>query len=192
MSRFDSGVIGSYILSMSQFINQVRNFFAILFYGCLMIAAVPAFGVDTNSPMDLATKLTPTMADFGARVDIRAGYGFNIGSGDAMQVAATDVSLSPAMGFGLVVSHDSTGICAGGLTIGIHGSFDLPVLGKIDAFAGDGIAYDFHYNSPANYLFTGFEKPFTIKRFRFSPGVSLANTSTRAGTVIIGGFSCKF
>ena len=35
MSRFDSGVIGSYILSMSQFINQVRNFFAILFYGCL-------------------------------------------------------------------------------------------------------------------------------------------------------------
>ena len=166
-------------------------------------AALPAGDITTNTIAPLAgwpkisglldaTNLTPTRAGLAARADLRAGYGINLSSHDGVAVLAADFSLAPALAFGLVVSRDSTGLCAGGLTLGINGSFDAPLIGTVDAFAGDGVAYDFHFHCAANYLFTGLERPFALGHCTLAPGISLANTSTRAGTDIFLGASLRF
>jgi len=166
-----------------------------------LIAAFAICGWQTNAQTNLTsfpawssalTNYTPSKASFAARVDARAGYGINLTSHDPIAAAALSVSLAPSLAFGGVISHDSTGWCAGGLTIGINGSVQAPYIGTVDMFAGDGVAYDFHTHGAANYLFIGAERPFLIGSFRIAPGISLANTSTRAGTDLFFGISCRF
>ena len=159
----------------------------------MLASAVRAQNTNSFPPFSTAlTNYIPTTANFATRIDIRAGYGVNLTSHDPIAAAAVSVSLSPSLALGGVVSRDSTGWCAGGVTLGINGSAHLPLIGRIDMFAGDGVAYDFKYHCAANYLFVGVERPFFYKKFRIAPGVSLANTSTRAGTNLLLGLGIGF
>lgn len=162
----------------------------------VLVISIAANAQNTNSspPFKETTlaNFTPTKAEFGSRIDLRVGYGVNLTSHDTMAAAALSCSLSPSVAFGVVVAHDSTGWQMGGCTLGINGSVNVPVIGRLDMFAGDGVAYDARYHSAANYLFIGCERPFFIGKFRIAPGFSLANTSTRAGTVLLVGTSVRF
>ena len=141
----------------------------------------------TNFPpfsLSSLTNYTPTAATFASRFDARIGYGVNLNSQQGIEAMAASFTLAPALAFGGVVSHDSTGWCAGGVTLNVCGTVNAPIVGTLTLFAGDGIAYDFKYHAPANYLFTGVERDFIIGKVHIAPGLSLANTSTRAGTVL--------
>ena len=156
---------------------------------------MPTFPSVSNlgSVTNLINSLTPTAAVAQKyRFDARIGYGVNIASQQPVAALSVAYQIAPALAIGGVVARDSIGITAGGLTLGINGSVDVPWIGELDVFAGDGIAYDFQYHAPANYLFTGVEKPFYIGKYRIAPGVSLANTSTRAGTDLLFGCSLEF
>ena len=149
----------------------------------------------TNAFPPFSTSISnyiPSVSSFALHMDVRAGYGFNLNSRERMEALTASVSISPSLSFGGVVSRDRLGVCAGGVTLGINGSVNVPLVGELDCFAGEGVAYDFHYKAPANYLFTGVERPFTVGKFRIAPGLSLANTSTRAGTVLFGGVAMSF
>ena len=182
-----------------------------VFVGCVAIAMLFFFGCrpahaqsvtnivnqipsvsSLTSVTNLLTSLTPTAAVAKQyKFDARIGYGINLNSQQPIAALAVSYQIAPALAIGGVVSRDSTGICAGGVTLGINGS--VKVFGEeVDLFAGDGIAYDFHYRDPANYLFTGAEVPFHVGGTRIAPGISLANTSTRAGADLLLGVSVEF
>jgi hypothetical protein len=152
---------------------------------CQTNSAFPAFSSSL-------TNYIPSTASLGQVVNVRAGYGFNLNSNQKMTAAAAEFSISPSLSFGGVASYDETGWCAGGVTLGINGSVNLPLLGKVNCFAGEGVAYDFKYKAPANYLFTGVERPFSVGKYTLAPGISLANTSTRAGTIALVGLGITF
>ena len=146
-----------------------------------------------SSLTNLLSSLTPTAAIAKTyHFDARVGYGVNLSSQQPLAAASAAWQIAPALAFGGVVARDGYGVTAGGLTLGINGSVNVKYIGELDLFAGDGIAYDFKFKAPANYLFTGVEKPFHVGSSRVAPGVSLANTSTRAGTAILFGVSAEF
>ena len=147
------------------------------------LALIFAFAVCANAQ----TNFIPTKSAFAEHFDARIGYGVNLNSHASMEAIAAAVSLAPALSFGGVVSRDRTGWCAGGVTLNVTGTFNAPLVGPLTLFAGDGVAYDFQFHAPANYIFTGVERPFIVGKYRIAPGVSMANTSTRAGTVIFFG-----
>lgn len=162
----------------------------VLIFAALVASASAQTNLTSFPPFSAAAdNYLPTTDHFAHRIDLRAGYGINLTSHDPVAAAAVAISLAPALSLGAVASHDRTGWIAGGLTLSVNGSAQVPLIGRVDMFAGDGVAYDVQLKKAANYLFVGAERPFLLWGCRLSPGFTLANTSTRAGTELIGGLS---
>jgi hypothetical protein len=116
-----------------------------------------------------------------------AGTGINTSTKQAIFVTAVSFPLNDVAGIGAVAGYTDGSFYEGGLNFQLTTTNNWPVIKMVRSTAGDGMVYNFRKHEPANYLFSGFEKQFTISR-KWSAGLSViaANTSDITGIAIIG------
>jgi len=142
---------------------------------------------------DFATyiKLMPFTTN--SAVTLRLGAGENTSTHELVEAATLTVPISANAGVGIIGAHLGNEWLEGGLSLSFGTTNTLPVLGDVAMFAGDGVVYDFITRAPANYAFAGMEKDWVISpKLNFGIGGVTANTSTRSGVDLLGGFHFTF
>ena len=121
-------------------------------------------------------------------VGLRAGYGLNTATHHQIEALQITAPISQYVSIGFVGAHYGSEWLYGGATVTLGITENLPVLGTVQEFAGDGVVYDFENLTPANYSYTGVEKYWTVNSdLTLGIGAIVANVSSQSGVDILGG-----
>lgn len=123
----------------------------------------------------------------------RVFAGMNTTSHELIYGAMVTVPVTDHLAIGGVVASIGGQFYEGGANVSYGVTNSLPVIGDYQAFAGDGIVYNFISRAPANYAFAGFQKTWILgSKWDLGVGVVTANTSDRAGIDVLGGLHLTY
>lgn len=137
--------------------------------------------------------IQPLNLDTNKIISLRAGAGINTVDHRPVVAIMATVPVSALAAVGFVGAYANNSFQEGGADLTLGVTNDVPMLGTMQEFAGDGVVYDFRRNGIANYSFTGIEKYFTLSQnATLGFGAVIANTSDEPGIDIIAGGNFTF
>ena len=134
---------------------------------------------------NLVTPLAPYLTNNTATLSL--GGGENLSSHSPVAVAMLTLPVSANASLGILGGYQNGTWYEGGAALQWGVTNNVPVIGNVRSFAGEGVVYDIANRAPANYSYGGFEKGWTIStNWTISASIVTANTSDTAGVNLLG------
>lgn len=149
----------------------------------LVFLVTPVLATDsTNNTAGPVQKNFLTNTISSPFISARIGYGINSANKNQVFAMSASMPLSSKTQVGLVGAYIGKSFYEGGLNLSYGATNNLPYLGTIYSYAGDGMIYNFRKGEIANYAFSGINKDWIISsKCSFGIGIAVANTSDMSG-----------
>jgi len=116
------------------------------------------------------------------------GYGMNTASKEQIEALIVTVPTGDITAIGFGGYHIGSEWADANVNLQFGVKKTIPIIGVVRMFAGDGLAYSFKRDEPANIVLTGVQKDWDISpKFHAGIGGIMANTSDRPGVDLIAG-----